>query len=587
MRNGIGVSPGVAVGQAYCVDEVFVHPAHTQLAEDQVLPEWRRFEQAVEQTVGELRALQRKMQSQVGPDQGGVFLTHEQILRDAAFRDQVRHEIVERRRPAPAALDAVLKEYAALGGKTKDKMLRQRLSDAHDAVIRLSGHLSPLLVPGEELQHGALILVAQELLPWHIVALGNLDIAGIVTQTGGETSHAAILARRRGIPAVTGARGIRKQVTNGDLMVVDGRNGTVIIHPDPEQESAYRKLQREFVDLRGRLAENRDRPTRTADGIDLELLANINGVEDAQAATAMGAAGVGLYRTEYLFLAHPSVPSEEEQCDNYRKVIAAAPNKRVTIRTLDLGGDKTIPFLGHDREVNPFMGWRSIRLSFEHPEFFLTQIRAVLRAAGSPEGAGADVKLLFPMITTLEEIRKIRAMVRKGANQLRAERKPFRTVPLGLMLEVPAAAFTIESLLKEVDFVSIGSNDLVQYLMAADRDNPKVSHLCKPLCPPVLKVLARVIEACRRARKPIALCGEMAGEPRAFTALVGMGLRSFSMSPALVPTIKDLAAHVAYADAKEIVREALDLKTTDRVQRFLTEQVRRLAPDLELLEVAD
>jgi phosphotransferase system enzyme I (PtsI) len=210
-----------------------------------------------------------------------------------------------------------------------------------------------------------------------------------------------------------------------------------------------------------------------------------------------------------------------------------------------------------------------------------------LRAAGSSEGAGADVKLLFPMITTLEEIRKIRAMVRKGANQLKAEKKAYRTVPLGLMLEVPAAAFTIESLLREVDFVSIGSNDLVQYLMAADRDNPKVSHLCRPLSPPVLRVLARVIEACRRARKPISLCGEMAGEPRAFTALVGLGLRSFSMSPALVPTMKDLAARVQYAEAKEIVRAALELKTTDRVQRYLTERVRRLAPDLKLFEVAD
>jgi phosphoenolpyruvate-protein phosphotransferase (PTS system enzyme I) len=370
-------------------------------------------------------------------------------------------------------------------------------------------------------------------------------------------------------------------------VVVDGRDGTVIVHPDPEQESAYRKLEREFVDLQGRLAENRDRPARTADGIDLELLANVNGLDDTEAAGAMGAVGVGLYRTEYLFLAHPSVPSEEEQLENYRRVIAAAPGKRVTIRTLDLGGDKTIPFLGHDREANPFMGWRSIRLSFEHPEFFLTQIRAVLRAAGSSEGAGAEVKLLFPMITTLEEIRRIRAMVRKAANQLQAEKTPFRNVPLGLMLEVPAAAFTIESLLREVDFVSIGSNDLVQYLMAADRDNPKVSHLCRPLSPPVLRVLAKVVQACRLAKKPVTLCGEMAGEPRAFLALVGMGLRSFSMSPALLPTIKDLAAHVSYAEAKEIVREVLPLKTTDRVQRYLGEQVRRLAPNLELLEAAE
>jgi phosphotransferase system enzyme I (PtsI) len=588
MRKGIGVSPGVAVGTAYCVDEIFVHPGQTQLAEADVLPEWRRFEQAVEQTVGELQALQRKMTAQVGAGKAGVFQAHEAFLRDPAFVDKVHDQIVNHLRPAPAALDQVLKDYGELAERTKDKFLRRRLTDAHDAVIRLSGHLSPLLVPHSEAKtDGPLIVVAQELLPWHILALGNLPIAGIVTQTGGETSHAAILARRRGIPAVTGARGIRKQVTNGDMVVVDGRDGTLIVHPDPEQESAYRKLQREFVDLKGRLAENRDRPARTADGIELELLANINGLDDATAGVAMGASGVGLYRTEYLFLAHTSVPNEEEQLENYRAVIAAAPNRRVTIRTLDLGGDKTIPFLGHDREANPFMGWRSIRLSFEHPEFFLQQIRAVLRAAGSKEGAGAEVKLLFPMITTLEEIRRIRAMVRRAAGQLKNEKKPFRTVPIGLMLEVPAAAFTIESLIREVDFVSIGSNDLVQYLMAADRDNPKVSHLCKPLSPPVLRVLARVIQACRRVKKPIALCGEMAGEPRAFTALIGMGLRSFSMSPARIPAVKDLAAQISYAEAKEIVQATLQLKTTDRVQRYLSEQVRRLAPNLELLELAD
>jgi phosphotransferase system enzyme I (PtsI) len=587
MRKGIGVSPGVAVGAAYCVDEIFVDPRRAKLADTDVLPEWRRFEQAVEQTVGELRALQQKMAAQVGRGRSGVFQAHEAVLRDPAFLGKVRDLIVNQSRPAPAALDRVLREYTELAAKTKDVYLRERLSDVHDAIIRLSGHLSPLLSSDGDRDAGPLVVVAQELLPWHIVAIGNLPIAGIITQTGGETSHAAILARRRGIPAVAGLQGIRKQITNGDMLIVDGRDGTVIVHPDSEQESAYRKLQREFVDLHGRLAENRDRPARTADGIDLDLLANINGPDDAEAAQAMGAAGVGLYRTEYLFLSHSSVPSEDEQLEIYRRVIAASPGKRVTIRTLDLGGDKTIPFLGHDREANPFMGWRSIRLSFEHPEFFLQQIRAVLRAAGSPEGAGVEVRLLFPMITTLEEIRRIRAMVRKGAKQLKAERKPFRTVPLGLMLEVPAAAFTIESLLDEVDFVAIGSNDLVQYLMAADRDNPKVSHLCRPLSPPVLRVLARVVQACRQAKKPVELCGEMAGEPRAFLALVGMGLRSFSMSPALIPTVKDLAGHISYAEAKEIVRETLKLKTADRVQRFLGEQVHRLAPNLDLLGAVD
>lgn len=587
MRKGIGVSPGVGVGAAYLIDEVFVNPERTQLAEADVLAEWRRFEQACEQASAELKALQKKLVAQVGPHEASVFRAQEAILRDPAFTGKVREEIFTRRRAAPAALERVLKENASLQLQTKDVFLRQRLLDARDAIIRLSGHLSPLLEPQSISVQGPMIVVASELLPWHIVAIGNLPVGGIVTQTGGRTSHAAILANRRGIPAVTAVRNLVDYCKNGDLMIVDGRNGVVIANPDPEQESAYRKLQREFVDLKGQLAENRDIPARTADGVELELSANINGIDDVVAARAMGAAGVGLYRTEYLFLTHPSVPNEEEQLADYRRIIADAPGKRVVIRTLDLGGDKTIPFLGHDREANPFMGWRSIRLSFEHPKLFLEQIRAVMRAAATPESAGVDVRLLFPMITTIEEIRRIRTMLRKAASQLKAAGKEYRNIPIGLMLEVPAAAVTIESLARDVDFVSIGSNDLVQYLMAADRDNPKVSHLCEPLSPPVLRVLSRVIQTCRRLKKPVCLCGEMAGLPRAFVLLLGMGLRWFSMSPALIPTVKDLASHVTVDEAEQIVREVLKLTTTAKVQRYLSERLRALAPNLELLEAAD
>lgn len=587
MRKGLGVSPGVAVGQAYCVDEIFVHPQHTKLADGDVDAELARFDEACERTVQELRALQQKVVAQVGIDEATHFYAQETVLRDAGFPAKVRREVVENRRPAPAALQGVLKEYVDLQARTTDPFLKRRLTDLRDVVIRISGHLSPMLKIDGADTGGAIILVARELLPWHIIALGNLPIAGIVTQTGGRTSHAAILARRRGIPAVTGAAGIIGHCSNRDMLIVDGRTGTVFVNPDAEQESAYRKLQREYVDLRGQLAANRDRPTRTADGVDLALLANINGIDDAGVAVSMGASGVGLYRTEYLFLSHTSVPSEDEQLENYRAVVAAMPDRQIVIRTLDLGGDKTIPFLGHDREANPFMGWRSIRLSFEHPEFFLKQIRAILRAAATAEGSTADIKILFPMITTLEEVRRIRAMVRKAGKQLQAEKKAFRYVPFGIMIEVPAAAFTIESLLREVDFISIGSNDLVQYLMAADRDNPKVSHLCEPLSPPVLRVLARVIQACNKAGKPVTLCGEMAGQPRAFVALLGMGLRSFSMSPALIPTIKDLAAHISLDQAKRITAESLEQRTTAKVQSLLSTRLHELAPALDVLESAD
>jgi phosphotransferase system enzyme I (PtsI) len=375
---------------------------------------------------------------------------------------------------------------------------------------------------------------------------------------------------------------ILRQVKTGDTIIVDGKEGRVILHPDAEARAAYRKLEREFFDFRDHLAENRDHPALTSDGVQLELQANVNSSSDAEAAKAMGATAVGLFRTEYLYLTHPIVPGEEEQLEEYRTIIESSPNHRVTIRTLDLGGDKTVPFLGHShREANPFMGWRSIRLCFEHPEFLNTQLRAIMRAGAFAQGLGGEVRMLFPMITALEEVHRLRAFVRKTRNQLNREGKEFVDVKTGMMLEVPAAAIAIDSMLPLVDFVSIGSNDLVQYLMAADRDNPKVSHLCQPLAPAVLRVLADVIVKCNAVGKPVTVCGEMAGQAQACVLLLGMGLRSFSMSPAFVPYVKEMMRHVSIEDAKRIAEHALTLKTTGRVSHYVKSQLKLAYPDFD------
>lgn len=584
MRKGIGVSPGVAVGKAYCIHEVFVQPDGRQLDAAEVAAELKRFERALKKTLAELRSLARKVSSQVGSQQAEVFRSHQAIVRDPAFGTKIRNWIGEERQPAEAALHRVLNEYSSLFARTKDAYLKNRLNDVREVILRLSQHLSPML-SAEAPVAGPIVLVAQELIPSQVALLGRRELAGIITQGGGATSHAAILARNRGIPAVAGVAGVLKQVKNGDTIVVDGRDGHVIVNPDAETESAYRKLQREFFDLKDSLAENRDQPAFTADGQPIELLANINGLDDAHAAVAMGASGVGLFRTEYLFLAHPSVPDEEEQFEAYRQIVAASPPGQVTIRTLDLGGDKTIPYLGREREANPFMGWRSIRLSFEHPGFFMTQISAILRAAADQRGR-RQVRLLFPMIATLEEIRRVRAMVGRARRRLEKSGCEVGEAPIGLMLEVPAAAISIRSLLKVVDFVSIGSNDLVQYLMAADRDNPKVSHLCQPLSPAVLRLLAKVIANCGEAKKPVTLCGEMAGQPRAFVLLYAMGLRSFSMSPAFIPMIKELASHLSADYAAEIYRHVMKLKSTAQVLHYMSKELDRLAPNLKLLNSA-
>ena len=584
LRKGVPVSPGVAVGSAYCILQVFVDPQGKPLEEEEVVEELERYDRAREKAIADLKALYQKVATQVSADNAEIFRVHQSILNDKAFTTKVRDRIFHERTTARAALAQVMADYTSLFARTKDEYLKERLADVRDVIVRLSGHLSQVL---EEQVHGPtgpLIVVADELLPSHVVLLGERQVVGIVTEAGGQTSHAAILARSRGIPAVSGAQGILRQVKNGDTVVVDGREGVVVINPDPESEAAYRKVQREFVDLKDHLAENRDQPAVSADGDPLELLANINSVADCQAATAMGASGIGLFRTEYLFLTHPDVPDEEEQIKAYREIIHAAPDHRVTIRTLDLGGDKTIPYLGHRREANPFLGWRSIRLSFEHPEFFLKQIRAVLRAAAPEPGIDKQVRLMFPMITTVVEMQRVRRMVRRACRDLEREGKPRGEVAIGMMVEVPAAAITIDSFLPLVDFVSIGSNDLVQYLMAADRDNPKVNHLCQPLGPAVLKVLHQVITACNKRGTPVTLCGEMAGAPRSFLLLYAMGLRSFSMSPAFIPSIKTLAACVRRSEAERILRRAMQFKTTDRVRRYMAQQVLDICPSLKLLD---
>jgi phosphotransferase system enzyme I (PtsI) len=583
MFKGIAVSPGVVVGTAYRVETAFSTGEVKRLEDPSLVPrEIGRFEQAIEESAAELGGLVVKVAEQLGPDEAAIFQTHLAIIRDKSMLAKVRELISGQHVTALSALQSVFQDYAATFARQEHEFFRERMADVRDVLSRIGSHLS--LADVEENSHSPksptddpVILIAGELLPSQAMNLGELPIGGIVTETGGGTSHVAILSRSRGIPAVSGVVGIVNEVQNGDLIVVDGRDGYVVVRPDPETASAYRKMQREFFDLKDRLVLNRDQPAVSADGGQLELLANINGISDARAAVAVGSTGIGLFRTEYLFLSHTDVPDEEEQYQNYKQVIEATPNRTVTIRTLDLGGDKTVPYLGRRYEANPFMGWRSIRLSFEHPRLFESQIRAILRA-----GSHGKVSMLFPMITTLEELRYVNKLVQETRRSLLREGIPFGdNVKTGVMVEVPAAAMCIDALLRETDFISVGSNDLIQYLVAADRDNPKVAHLCEPLSPAIFRILQMVFDACRRTGTPVTVCGEMAGQPRSVLALFGMGLRRFSMSPAFVPTIKALLSRVTTAQAERFAHHVLQLKTSEEIRKYLSERLHEVASDLE------
>lgn len=581
MLRGIPVSPGIAVARAYCVDEVLA-PRDPQQLDPAGLPaEVQRFEDACKAATVELDAIIERVSAQLGETAAAIFNAHRMLLRDPALIGKVRAAIHDHHVDARTALHEVLDEYTALFNQIQDEYFKERLADVRDVVGRVMAQLalsdgSAHRPPGDE----ALILVAPEILPSQAILLTKFNVIGIITEAGGSTGHAAILARSMGIAAASGLRGILKQVKTGDLLILDGRDGSVYLKPDSELEAAYRKVQREYVDLRDKLVANRDQAAITRDGTEVELLANVNSLADAEMAVRAGAVGVGLYRTEYLFLTHATVPDEEEQLAAYRAVIEASPNRKVTIRTLDLGGDKLVPYFGHGREANPFMGWRSIRITSAYPEFFQTQLRAILRAA-----VHGEVSLLFPMISTLEEVLHIKRMLRRTTARLQREGIAFRAdIPVGAMLEVPAAALCINAILEQVDFVSIGSNDLIQYVMAADRDNPKVAHLCEPFSPPVLKLLHHAIRACNRRGKPVTLCGEMAGRPRCLLPLLGMGLRRLSMSPAFVPTLKELVRCTELELAEKTARKVLRLRTFREVRQYLTRVTRNVCPNVAFLD---
>ncbi|HVS35766.1 MAG TPA: phosphoenolpyruvate--protein phosphotransferase [Gemmataceae bacterium] len=583
MIQGVAVSPGVAVARAYCLNQALARREPIHISPEALSAEVTRFDAACAAAARELDGIARRVTQQVGEDEAAIFRAHQLLLRDPAFVGKVRTAVMEKHIDAAAAVQQIVEEYKALFSHITDKYIQERIADLRDVGARILTELArqdnrPLLDVTEPV-----ILTAPEILPSQALNFDRKLVAGILTERGAATGHAAILARSLNIPAVSGLEGLTHQVKTGDLIALDGREGHVHINPGPEVVAAYRKLQREYVDLVGRLIGNAELPAVSACGIPVELLANVNGVNDAAMAGKVGAAGVGLYRTEYLFLAHPSVPDEEEQFQAYRSVIASAPQRTVTIRTIDLGADKAVPYFGREGEANPFMGFRSIRLSYAYPEFFRTQMRAILRAA--VEG---KVELLFPMVSTLEEVRDIRRMVEATRTELRRSGTRFsEDVPLGVMIEVPAAALCIDEIVREVDFVSIGSNDLVQYLMAADRDNPKVAHLCEPFSPALLRLLNHVIRACHTHGKPVTLCGEMAGRARCVLPLFGMGLRRVSMSPAFVPSIRELVRHTTLEAAKEAAHAVLHMATVHEVRTYLTAKVREIWPEMRLLDVRE
>ncbi|GIW41089.1 MAG: phosphoenolpyruvate--protein phosphotransferase [Candidatus Binatia bacterium] len=568
--SGTGASPGFAIGRALFLDTPSLDLPYEEKRKGSIRQEIQRFRKAVEEAVRETAESYRRVQATLPEMDASMFEAHRLILEDHSFRRKVEERIAAGL-SAEAALRVVVAEYELRFREMGDAYLRERALDIRDIGRRILRHL--LGRPGGwRRPRGAVVLVANELSITDFAQIDPEVVKGIVLSVGGVTSHASILARSLEIPAVVGVEDLSGSVREDDHLVVDGTAGVVYVNPPADIVREYERLDREYRAFSRELETLRELPAETLDGRRLALRANIVLLSELAFARHQGAEGVGLYRTEFPFLSHRDFLSEDEQVELYRKVVEGMPNLPVTIRTLDLGADKYPRYLDVPREQNPFLGWRSIRISLEMADVFKVQLRAILRVA-----AEGPVRLLLPMISSVDEVRRAKELLEEAKFELqRAGRRFDPRMPVGIMVEVPSAVSLAEELVREVDFFSIGTNDLIQYLLAVDRNNRKVSPLYEPLHPAVLRAIARTAEAARRAGKPVSLCGEMAADPECTVLLLGMGLSDLSMGPFFLPAIKRVVRALEYREAAKLAREILELPTVKDVKKHLFEALRRL-----------
>ncbi|MBE0598375.1 MAG: phosphoenolpyruvate--protein phosphotransferase, partial [Desulfuromonadales bacterium] len=533
--------------------------------------EHRRLDATLEKTRIQTLFLEKRVAERLSEDDAAIFHTHLMILEDRSFLDKIRRYL-DQGVSASHAVKRVVGEYIEAFGRMDDPYLRERAADMEDIGRRLLGNLA-----GQE-NHVLLqlkspgILVAREILPSDMACLDHEQVRGIVTEVGERNSHAVIMAKSLGIPALVGVRGVTRLAVSDKNAILDANSGCFYLNPTVRIIEEYRRLEEDCGRELHRLDEFRDLPAETRDGVRIILRANVGLVSDIDVATRNGAEGVGLYRTEFPYMARSDFPDREDQYQLYRKVVEGFAGHPVTIRTLDIGGDKALPYFTPPKEDNPFMGWRSVRVSLDNRDIFRTQIEAILMAA-----THGPVKILFPMISGLEEIDACKKVMEEARQSLRREGVPFaETVPFGVMIEVPAAARIASMLAPEVDFFALGTNDLIQYLLAADRNNPLVNRYYDPLHPAVLQVLNEVTRVAKRFGKGVCLCGEMASDPLNFLVLVGLGIREFSMPSPFIPRTKAFLRDFSSLTARKAAREVLVMGETAKIRSHLIKMVKEI-----------
>ena len=584
--KGIAVSPGIGIGPVFTVVESFPMDAPAyRLGTDAIPRELVRLGDAIAAARVDLAEIRENATVTVGEHDARIFLVHLQVLDDPKLQEQLEKAIREDRINAEAAVSTVIKRYSEAFGKLQDPLARDRATDVRDVGRRILQNLSKTSVEEPEEPDARYILVTHELYPSDAAHLRSDRLAGIITETGGKASHAAILARALGIPAVTGVRDAGLLARSGGAMtILDGGEGDIVLNPSAETLERYRGRANILDRMHAALASGPAFPAVTRDGTEVQILINVENAGDVMPGDLGDIAGIGLYRTEFIYMNRTSFPSEDEQFEVYRSVVERAGDREVTFRTIDIGGDKRLPYFRVSDEDNPALGWRGFRISDEWPDMFIAQVRALLRAS-----AHGNLRIMLPMVTTVEEVRRANAIVKDVRADLRKREIPVADrIPHGIMIEVPAAAVSIDTLLKEVDFISIGSNDLIQYLLAVDRNNARVAALSQPLNPSVLLTVKAVIRAARAARKPVSLCGEMAGSFYCTLVLLGLGLRRFSMARHYVTGVGRLIRAVTIKEAEAVARRVLSFSTTGEIKAFLNARTREIFRNMRVpLEEGD
>ncbi|MDK2924408.1 MAG: phosphoenolpyruvate-protein phosphotransferase system enzyme [Bacillota bacterium] len=568
MWQGVGAAPGIAIGPAVVVKRSQGEISSETGAAFDPRREEARLAEAERAVRAEIAALRERTERELGAEQAAIFTAHLLMLEDPALVGEARRLIATEGLSAVMAVKRVVAELSATLAALSDEYLRERAADVRDVGERLLAYLTG--TAGQELVlKEPAVVVGTDLTPSQTARLPKDKLLGLASAAGGRTSHVAILARSLGVPAVVGlGEAWISEVRDGDLLVVDGTQGLVLVNPDPAELAAWRRRQAQEKAERERLAALRSLPAVTRDGRRLELAANIGSPADVEVARASGAEGVGLLRTEFLYMDRSELPTEDEQFEAYRAVARAFSPQPVIIRTLDVGGDKDIPYLGLKREENPFLGLRAIRFSLARPDIFRTQLRAILRASSY-----GNVKVMFPMVAAPQEVRAARAHLEAVREELiTAGAKVADKIEVGIMVEVPAAALAADLLAPEVDFFSIGSNDLIQYTLAADRHNERVAYLYEPFHPAVLRLIERTISAAHGAGIWAGMCGELAGDPLAAPLLLGLGLDEFSMAAGSIPVVKERLRSLSYEEAQGLARVALSLPDAEAVRALLTER---------------